>query len=170
MTDSQIDARHFRNVLGHFPTGVTVVTGLDAAGAPHGITIGSFVSVSLDPPLVGFFPGIASKSWQAIAESGSFCVNILGAGQDELCWKFAKEPAAGETSKFAGVDWTASVTGSPILPGIIGSIDCKVEVVHEAGDHLFVVGRVLGMSHAEDVSDAMVFFRGKVASVNMPTA
>ena len=170
MTDSQIDARHFRNVLGHFPTGVTVVTGLDAAGDPHGITIGSFVSVSLDPPLVGFLPGTASKSWQAIAESGSFCVNILGAGQDELCWKFAKEPAAGETSKFAGVDWTASASGSPILPGIIGSIDCEVEVVHEAGDHFFVVGRVHGMSHADDVSDAMVFFRGKVASVNMPTA
>jgi flavin reductase (DIM6/NTAB) family NADH-FMN oxidoreductase RutF len=170
MTDSQIDPRHFRNVLGHFPTGVTVVTGLDAAGAPHGITIGSFVSVSLDPPLVGFFPGIASKSWQAIAESGSFCVNILGAGQDELCWKFAKEPAAGETSKFAGVDWTPSSTGSPILPGIIGSIDCQVEAVHETGDHLFVIGRVHDMSHTEDVSDAMVFFRGKVASVNMPTA
>jgi flavin reductase (DIM6/NTAB) family NADH-FMN oxidoreductase RutF len=170
MTDSQIDPRHFRNVLGHFPTGVTVVTGLDAAGAPHGITIGSFVSVSLDPPLVGFFPGIASKSWQAIAESGSFCVNILGAGQDELCWKFAKEPAAGETSKFAGVDWTPSLTGSPILPGIIGSIDCQVEAVHETGDHLFVIGRVHVMSHADDVDNAMVFFRGKVAAVDMPTA
>lgn len=170
MTDSQIDPRHFRNVLGHFPTGVTVVTGLDAAGAPHGITIGSFVSVSLDPPLVGFFPGIASKSWQAIAESGSFCVNILGAGQDELCWKFAKEPAAGETSKFAGVDWTPSSTGSPILPGIIGSIDCQVEAVHETGDHLFVIGRVHDMSHADDVDNAMVFFRGKVAAVDMPTA
>jgi flavin reductase (DIM6/NTAB) family NADH-FMN oxidoreductase RutF len=120
--------------------------------------------------LVGFFPGIASKSWQAIAESGSFCVNILGAGQDELCWKFAKEPAAGETSKFAGVNWTPSSTGSPILPGIIGSIDCQVEAVHETGDHLFVIGRVHDMSHTEDVSDAMVFFRGKVASVNMPTA
>ena len=170
MTDSQIDPRHFRNVLGHFPTGVTVVTGLDAAGAPHGITIGSFVSVSLDPPLVGFFPGIASKSWQAIAESGSFCVNILGAGQDELCWKFAKEPDVGETSKFAGVNWTPSSTGSPILPGIIGSIDCQVEAVHETGDHLFVIGRVHDMSHADDVDNAMVFFRGKVASVNMPTA
>lgn len=170
MSDSQIDTRHFRNVLGHFPTGVTVVTGLDAAGAPHGITIGSFVSVSLDPPLVGFFPGIASKSWQAIAESGSFCVNILGAGQDELCWKFAKELNAGEMSKFVGVDWIASSTGSPILPGIVGSINCLIESAHEAGDHLFVIGRVLGMSHAEDVTDAMVFFRGKVASVNLPIA
>jgi len=94
----------------------------------------------------------------------------LGAGQDVLCWKFAKEPTSGETSKFVGVDWTASATGSPILPGIIGSIDCTVEVVHEAGDHLFVVGRVHGMSHADDVNDAMVFFRGKVASVNMPSA
>ena len=167
---SNVDPALFRAVLGHAPTSVVVVTGRDSNGKPFGITIGSFVSVSLDPPLVGFLPGVASKSWQAIAESGAFCVNILAAGQDELCWKFAKEPAAGETSKFAGVDWTPSSTGSPVLPGIIGSIDCKVEVVHETGDHLFVIGRVHGMSHADDVNDAMVFFRGKVASVNMPTA
>ncbi|MBJ7426110.1 MAG: flavin reductase family protein, partial [Ilumatobacteraceae bacterium] len=104
MTDSQIDPRRYRDVLGHFPTGVTVVTGLDSSGAPHGMTIGSFSSVSLDPPLVGFLPGMQSRSWPAIAESGKFCVNILADGQDELCWKFAKEPADGETSKFSGVE------------------------------------------------------------------
>lgn len=169
MSDSPIDPRHFRNVLGHFPTGVTVVTGLDASGSPHGITIGSFVSVSLDPPLVGFLPGVQSKSWAAISESGSFCVNILAAGQDELCWKFAKEPAAGETSKFAGVEWAAAPSGSPILPDVIGWIDCAIEVVHAAGDHLFVMGRVRDLSHKEDVDNAMVFFRGKVAAVDAPT-
>ena len=170
MTDSPIDPRLFRDVLGHFPTGVTVVTGLDAAGDPHGITIGSFVSVSLDPPLVGFLPGTTSKSWKAIAESGSFCVNVLAAGQDEWCWKFAKELVVGEISKFAGVEWTKSASGSPVLPGVIAAIDCDVEVVHTAGDHLFVVGRVREMSHGDQVDNAMIFFRGKVAAVDRTPA
>lgn len=169
MTDSSIDSRHFRNVLGHFPTGVTVVTGLDASGRPHGITIGSFVSVSLDPPLVGFLPGKNSRTWPSIAETGSFCVNILGAGQDELCWRFAKEPADGE-SRFDGLEWATAPSGSPILPGVIGWIDCTIETTAEAGDHLFVEGRVVAMEHAADVDDAMVFFRGKVASVAAPSA
>ena len=170
MSDAPIDPRHFRNVLGHFPTGVTVVTGLDASGKPHGITIGSFVSVSLDPPLVGFLPGLSSRSWPLIEQSGSFCVNILAAGQDELCWRFAKEPAEGEDGRFGGVDWKKAPSGSPILPGVIGWIDCRIDSVSYAGDHLFVVGRVQQMEHAENADDAMVFFRGKVASVAMPPA
>jgi len=168
MSDPTIDARHFRNVLGHFPTGVTVVTGLDASGKPHGITIGSFVSVSLDPPLVGFLPGKSSRSWPSIAESGNFCVNILGSGQDDLCWRFAKEPVEGDEGKFAGIDWKPSGTGSPILPGVVGWIDCRVDAVLEGGDHWFVEGRVLDMAHAEQVDGAMVFFRGKVTSVELP--
>lgn len=160
-----VDPREFRDVLGHFPTGVTVVTGLDAEGSPYGITIGSFVSVSLDPPLVGFLPGKKSRSWPSIAESAAFCVNILAAGQDDICWRFAKEPAEGEDSKFVGLSWTPSSTGSPILPGVIGWIDCTVESVVEAGDHWFVLGRVVDLAHGSDVTDAMVFFRGKVTSV-----
>ena len=76
------DSAHFRAVLGHVPTSVVVVTGLDAQGAAFGITIGSFASVSLDPPLVGFFPGVRSQSWAAIRESGRFCVNVLGSHQE----------------------------------------------------------------------------------------
>ncbi|MEY3055444.1 MAG: hypothetical protein RL550_1967, partial [Actinomycetota bacterium] len=114
-------------------------------------------------------PGKKSRSWPAIAESGSFCVNILGAGQDELCWRFAKEPADGE-SKFEGVEWTPAGSGSPILPGVIGWIDCTVEASVEAGDHLFVEGRVQAMEHAADVGNAMIFFRGKVAKIDMPPA
>ena len=170
MSDAPIDPRHFRNVLGHFPTGVTVVTGLDGAGRPLGITIGSFVSVSLDPPLVGFLPGRSSRSWPLIAESGAFCVNILAAGQDELCWRFAKEPAEGEDGRFAGISWTKAPSGSPILPDVIGWIDCRIDSVSDAGDHVFVVGRVNSMEHAAEVVNAMVFFRGKVAGVAMPPA
>lgn len=172
MSAADFDSRKFRDVLGHFPTGVTVVTGIDSRGGPHGITIGSFVSVSLDPPLVGFLPGKNSRSWPAIAESGKFCVNILGADQADLCWRFAKEPAETDdgtvSGKFDGVTWTAAGGGAPVLAGVIGWIDCTVESVHDVGDHYFVVGRVMDLGHATDVNDAMVFFRGKVASVAPP--
>ena len=156
-----IDSAKFRQVLGHFPTGVTVITAVDADGTPVGFTIGSFVSVSLDPPLVGFLPGFSSKSWPEIAPSGSFCANILGADQGELCWRFAKE----SEGRFDGVDWTAAPSGSPILPGVIGWIDCTVEQTYEMGDHWFVLGRVQALHHEADVDDAMIFFRGKVSGV-----
>jgi flavin reductase (DIM6/NTAB) family NADH-FMN oxidoreductase RutF len=164
MSPADFDSRRFRDVLGHLPTGVTVVTGLDSSGRPHGITIGSFVSVSLDPPLVGFLPTASSRSWQAIASSGSFCVNILGSDQAELCWRFAKEPADGE-SRFDGLAHTPAGTGSPILPGVVAWIDCTIDRVVDAGDHVFVIGAVQSLAHEPDVDDAMVFFRGKVAGV-----
>ena len=105
------DSLRFRQVLGHFPTGVTVVTGL-AEGRPSGLTIGSFTSVSLEPPLVGFLPAFSSDSWQEIAPSGAFCVNVLADDQVDLCWRFAKE----SDDRFEGVEWVlAPTTGSPIL-------------------------------------------------------
>ena len=157
----KFDSAKFRSVLGHVPTSVVVVTGLDAKGTPHGITIGSFASVSLDPPLVGFFPGVGSRSWAAIAESGRFAVNVLGAGQDEICWRFAKEG----DDKFAGLSWSSSGLGSPLLEGSLAWIDCTVESSTPAGDHFFVVGRVDSLEGS--AGDAMVFFRGKVTSAHL---
>ena len=155
------DSAYFRSVLGHVPTSVVVVTGVDNAGKPFGITIGSFASVSLDPPLVGFFPGLQSRSWASIRESGRFAVNVLGGAQDELCWRFAKEG----DDKFDGVEYTMSAGGSPVLPGVIALIDCSIESESQAGDHSFVVGRVEALEHVDDATDAMIFFRGKVNSV-----
>ena len=163
---SSIDASLFRAVLGHAPTSVVVVTGRDSAGKPFGITIGSFVSVSLDPTLVGFLPGLSSGSWQAIRESGRFCVNVLSASQEDLCWKFAKEG----DDKFAGVAHTDSPLGNPVLQDCIATIDCTVDAEHVVGDHYFVVGRVESMSHADDANNAMVFFRGKVIAADYPKA
>lgn len=157
----EFDSAYFRSVLGHVPTSVVVVTGLNSVGQPFGITIGSFTSVSLDPPLVGFFPGTSSRSWAAIRESGRFCVNVLAGSQDELCWAFAKEG----DDKFANIDWTPSAGGSPVLPGVIASIDCAIESETDAGDHVFVLGRVEALDHVDDATDAMIFFRGKVNSV-----
>jgi flavin reductase (DIM6/NTAB) family NADH-FMN oxidoreductase RutF len=161
---TDFDSKQFRAVLGHVPTSVVVITGLNAKGDPFGITIGSFASVSLEPPLVGFFPGVNSQSWAAIRESGHFCVNVLGAALEDLCWRFAKEG----DDKFAGVEWNASDSGSPMLPGCIAYIDCDVEEETVAGDHYFVQGRVSSLTHADEVSNAMAFFRGKVSSVSYP--
>ena len=158
---ASFDSAQFRAVLGHVPTSVVVVTGLNAQGSPFGITIGSFASVSLDPPLVGFFPGVRSQSWAAIRESGRFCVNVLGSHQEEACWRFAIEG----DDKFAGVDWLPSEGGSPVLPSSIAWIDCEIDSETVMGDHTCVVGRVTSLDHAEEVQDAMVFFRGKVSSV-----
>lgn len=140
---------------------MVVVTGLNESGIPFGITIGSFTSVSLDPPLVGFLPGTSSRSWSAIRGSGRFCVNVLGAAQADLCWLFAKE---GE-DKFAGITWATSPGGSPVLDGVAAWIDCSLESETVVGDHYFVVGRVDALEGDDSVADAMVFFRGKVCGV-----
>ncbi|CAB4364651.1 MAG: flavin reductase [Actinobacteria bacterium] len=162
-----IDPAKFRQVLGHFPTGVTVVTATKADGTPVGLTIGSFTSVSLDPPLVGFLPTVDSDRWADIDDTGSFCVNVLGADQGELCWRFAKSSIE---QPFEGVDWQPSaITGSPVLDGAIAWIDCRIEHVVEAGDHVFVLGRVLELEHAAPEHDPnpLLFFRGKLGDFRL---
>jgi flavin reductase (DIM6/NTAB) family NADH-FMN oxidoreductase RutF len=162
-----IDSSVFRSTLGHVPTPVTVVTGLDSEGRPVGLTIGSFSSISLDPALVGFFVGVGSSTWPRMAERGSFCVNVLAEGQEDLCWRFAKEPPAQADSRFDGVTWQPGPTGSPVLDGVVAWIDCDVHSVTEVGDHAFVVGRVRDLGHADvaagESRDAMTFYRGQVS-------
>jgi flavin reductase (DIM6/NTAB) family NADH-FMN oxidoreductase RutF len=157
-----IDPSLYRQVLGHFPTGVTVVTATQADGTPVGFTIGSFTSVSLDPPLVGFLPMVDSARWHAIADTGSFCVNMLGHDQGDLCWRFAKSSIE---QPFEGVDWRPTpITGSPIIEGAIAWIDCTIDQIVPAGDHQFVMGRVVELEHAHPDLDPLplLFFKGKV--------
>jgi len=155
------DAKEFRTVLGHFPTGVTIVSGLHA-GTPRGFTIGSFTSVSLDPPLVGFLPMKDSTTWHAIEQSGSFCVNVLSRHQADLCWKFAK--SEGEATRFDDVGWHAAPSGSPIIDRAVAWIDCALEEVYEMGDHYFVLGRVTALEadadHDGDGPFPLLFFKG----------
>ncbi len=151
-----IDAKHFRRVLGHFPTGVAVISGLDPEGKPAGMAIGSFTSVSLDPPLVAFLPDKSSSSWPKIAPSGKFCVNILASEQESVCRTFAVKGG----DKFAELSWTpAPATGSPRLDDVVAWIDCEVEVVHDTGDHYIVIGRVLELDVANP-SLPLLFFQG----------
>ncbi len=151
-----IDGKHFRRVLGHFPTGVAVITGIDPDGQPAGMAIGSFTSVSLDPPLVAFLPDKTSSSWPKIQPSGKFCVNILASEQESVCRAFAVKGG----DKFAQFSWAPSTaTGSPRLDDVVAWIDCDIEVVHEAGDHYIVIGRVRELD-VTNPSLPLLFFQG----------
>ena len=156
--DPTIDSGDFRSVLGHFPTGVTVVTAA-AAERPVGVAIGSFASISLDPPLVGFFLGTESGSWPPMEAAGHFCVNVLRADQQELCGVMASKA----DDKFDGVATTpAPWSGAPVLPDINAMIDCRIDQVVPAGDHNLIIGRVMHLELGPD-RDAgpMVFYQGK---------
>ena len=130
-------ARQFRDVLGLFCTGVTVVTSI-SGDEPVGMTCQSFSSVSLDPPLVMFCPAKTSRAWPLMRAAGFFCVNFLSEGQREISNAMASKGA----DKFEGVSWRPAATGAPLLEGVQGYVDCTVETVHEAGDHYIVMGRV----------------------------
>lgn len=153
--EAQDQARRFREVLGRYASGVTVVTTM-SAGQPVGMTCQSFTSVSLDPPLVAFLPTKQSRAFASIQRAGTFCVNFLGAGQEELSDAFASRG----DDKFAGVEWSRSaVTGSPLLAGIVGHVDCTVQAVHEAGDHYLVMGKVVDLA-VGGAEDPLLFYRG----------
>jgi 3-hydroxy-9,10-secoandrosta-1,3,5(10)-triene-9,17-dione monooxygenase reductase component len=132
-----VDQRDFREVLGRFASGVTVVAALDGE-APVGFACQSFASLSLDPPLVVLGVGRSSTSWPRIARVGRFCVNILAESQRSLC---AQLGARGG-DKFAGVAWSATEAGTVVLDGALATLDCRVEEIHEAGDHHLVTARV----------------------------
>jgi len=150
------DPAHFRKVLGAYPTGVTIVTTVDD-GRPTGLVIGSFTSVSLDPPLVAFLPTKTSGSWAAIERSRRFCVNVVADDQLEVAGVFAGK----SDDKFAGVDWTpAPVTGSPVIPGSLAWIDCTIAAVHDAGDHVIVVGAVEAMDATDRDAGPALFYKG----------
>ena len=158
------DSAEFRRVLGHYPTGVTVVTGV-AGDGPVGLAIGSFGSVSLDPPLVMFCPGKSSNSWPAIEASGSFCVNVLAEDQATVSSLFAGR----DPDKFTDVSWDTRATGSPVIDGCLAWIDCTIETVHEAGDHWIVVGRVADLGVGRPDEAPLIFFKGGYAGVRPPS-
>ena len=148
-------ARKFRDVLGRFATGITVVTAI-SRGEPVGMTCQSFMSVSLDPPLVLFSPAKTSRAWPAIQRSGRFCVNFLAADQEPVSTTMASRGV----DKFTGIGWSATrETGSPLLDGALGYVDCTIHAVHETGDHYVVIGRVQDLDTTRD-EEPLLFYRG----------
>jgi flavin reductase (DIM6/NTAB) family NADH-FMN oxidoreductase RutF/DNA-binding IclR family transcriptional regulator len=154
-TGNPTDPRWFRRVLGQYPTGVCVVTATESDGRRAGFVVGSFSSVSLDPPLVAFFPDKGSTSWPRIRNAGKFCVNILSAEQEDVCRSFAVR----KEDKFAGIACREAESGSPIIEGAVAWIDCDLESVTEAGDHYIVLGRVRSMD-VQGTSLPLLFFQG----------
>lgn len=150
---------YFRQVLGRLPTGVVVIAG-GAAARPRGLLVGSFMSVSLEPPLVAVCPAKASTSWPEIEAGGSFCASVLSEQQEELARRFAVSGG----DKFAGVRWRRSpATGSPLLADVTAWMDCRIYNRIEAGDHWLVLGEVLELSVERD-GGALVFHGGGFSS------
>jgi flavin reductase (DIM6/NTAB) family NADH-FMN oxidoreductase RutF len=149
-----LDAARFRQALGHFATGVTIITASGGDG-PVGLAVNSFTSVSLDPPLVAFCAAHSSSTWPHIHAAGHFCVNVMAEDQEDVCRLFATKGA----DRFGSVGWRKAETGAPILDGVLAWIDCEIDAEHDAGDHTIVVGRVIGLD-TETERKPLVFFRG----------
>jgi flavin reductase (DIM6/NTAB) family NADH-FMN oxidoreductase RutF len=146
----------YRRVLGQYPTGVCVVAADGPQTGACGMVVGSFTSVSLDPPLIAFYPAKSSTSWPKIEAAGSFCVNILGADQEDICRTFS----AKAENKFEKVSFhQAPQTGSPIIDDVVAWIDCDIEAVQDAGDHVLVLGRVRELDLARP-GLPLLFFQG----------
>ncbi len=163
MTVVAIPADRFRATLGHFASGVVIVTGsLD--GQPRGLACQSFFSVSLDPPLVAVSIARTSTSWVDIEASGAFGINVLHSDQVGVCQTFGRSGG----DKFADIGWTTHGTGSPRIAGSLAWIDCTIDAIHPAGDHLLVVGLVHEVQ--VDRGAPLLFYRGRFGELHKHAA
>ncbi len=154
-----MDSQELRRVMGHFATGVTVVTTRDKDGNPSGLTVNAFNSLSINPPLVLVCIGKAAECYSLFEESGVFAVSLLSEGQEELSRRFATKGI----EKFAGVKWHRGRHGGALLDGAMGYIECKVLHSYDGGDHTIYVGEIL--SAAASGNRPLIFFKGKYQRV-----
>ena len=151
---TEIDSQQFRSTMGQFCTGVVVAAGM-LDGKPVGFAAQSFLSLSLEPPLVGLCPARTSSSWPQIRDSGSFCINVLASDQQPVCDAFARSGG----DKFTGLEWSPAPSGSPRLAGVLAYVDCDLVAEHDAGDHTIAVGRVRSLDVLAQ-GTPLLFFRG----------
>ncbi len=150
---SEGTSRAYRDALGRFATGIAVIT-CDSHNGPLGITANSFSSVSLDPPLVLWSPAKSSKRYEAFINAQNFAIHIMSAEQADICSGFASDGHA-----FAGYNWHACPKGVPLISHCLSRFECTQDVVHDAGDHSIIVGRVTRVStHA---ANPLMFYSGK---------
>ena len=154
-----VDAGAFREAMGSFPTGVTVVTVASGDGHIHGITVNSFSSVSLDPMLVLICLKKTSRGLGLIERAGAFAVNVLSAGQHDLARRFANRQRPVGPAMFDGVPFEPGVTGCPVLVDASASFDCRLRRSHPAGDHLIVLGEVVALVHRPQL-EPLIFHAG----------
>lgn len=155
----EFDARDFRNALGSFATGVAVVTARDASGGLAGLTVNSFASVSLDPPLVLWSLSLRSPSLAVFQRSSHYAVNVLAADQLALSIHFAKPSEPGGGDRFVGLDYDRGRGGAPLLRGCCARFECRNQTRHVGGDHLILVGAVENYDYRE--SPPLVFQGGQ---------
>jgi len=153
-----IDTRNFRRALGQFATGVTVVTGIAQNGNAVGITVNSFASVSLDPPLILFCVDSSAPSCATFASGSSFALNVLSQDQEALSNNFASPLE----DKFIDVEFDTWETGSPILKGCLANLECRREAVYDGGDHKIIVGRVEKLANS-DTGHPLLYFQSNYA-------
>ncbi len=158
------DPERFRQVLGHFCTGIAVITAMDE-GKPVGFSCQSFAALSLEPPLVLFCPARTSTTWPKIERAKFFCANVLSVQQRHLARLFGQS----NPDRFADVGWSPNTAGSPVIDGVLTWIGCEVQQVHPAGDHYVVIGRVLELGEC-DADRPLLFYRGRYGTSAVPTA
>ncbi|MBK3666792.1 flavin reductase family protein [Bradyrhizobium diazoefficiens] len=151
---SRIDPRDFRNALGAYGTGVTIITAMAADGKPYGITCNSFASVSLNPPLILWSLGVYSSSLTVFQSASHFTVHVLGTSQQALANKFAKS----SEDKFAGVDWTPGLANAPVLAESVANFQCRSVNRYYGGDHVIFLGAV--EAYAYNANEPLLFARG----------
>ena len=151
---SAIDPRDFRNALGTFATGVTIITAMTGDGKPYGLTCNSFASVSLNPPLVLWSLGMFSNGLNTFQNASHFAVNILGESQQELANKFAKSSG----DKFSGVDWKPGLGNAPVLADSVANFQCRAVNRYYGGDHVIFLGAVEAYSYNRE--EPLLFARG----------
>lgn len=157
-----VDAREYRDALGSFATGVTVITTVDGEGELFGLTANSFTSLSLDPPLVLFCLDNNAMSYNAFNQAPNFAVNILCDQQQDVSSHFAQSGA----DKWNGIEYTTWESGCPILPGCLTSLECRTRRIVEGGDHVIVVGEVERIGAVNGDDRPLLFFKGRYGAIS----
>jgi 3-hydroxy-9,10-secoandrosta-1,3,5(10)-triene-9,17-dione monooxygenase reductase component len=153
--EASIAPDNFRKVMSRYPTGIVAVTSM-IDEKPVAMIVGSFSSVSLAPPLVSFVAGHGSASYQKLRNADRFVINVLGSGQAGVCQSLSSKSVV---DRWAGIDWTPSSFGHPLIADCVAHIECKAYAVHAAGDHDIVIGTVERMAGNGD-GHPLVFFGG----------
>jgi flavin reductase (DIM6/NTAB) family NADH-FMN oxidoreductase RutF len=150
-----IEAQELRRVMGHFATGVTVITTKDKDGAPQGLTANAFMSLSLNPPLAIISVDKGATCFACFAPGNGFNVNILSEDQEDISRRFATKGI----DKFADLNWHAGSNGAALIDGALGQVECQITSCHDGGDHTIVVGEILNV--AANGERPLLFFKGK---------
>lgn len=155
-----IDGKALREALGHFATGITIVTTNNSSGAPTGMTVNSFNSLSLDPPLILWSVGRKSGMYDVFSKAGHFAVHILNENQGDLCYLFASK----ENDRFSQVKTESGIEDLPLLTEYTARFQCKVVNRHDGGDHMLLIGEVLDIETCE--GEPLLFYKGELAAID----